>query len=281
MSLGHRETAVALGPHARVAAVLCEPAGGDARGVACLLLNTGVGERIGLQRTNVKVARQLAAQGITSLRLDLSGLGDSPAATDGLHFKDQAMADLRTALDWLQQQRGIDRGLVFGVCSGALNGYLLAQSDRRVVGLALFDLFTEVSVMGRLRLHLADLWGSPLAEWPALIRSKLALRRARQDAAPDMFDSGSTPVVPTREQAAATLHALAARGVDVYMMYSHMCATVCEVPRSGQPFAPTVRCERMDDVDHVITPLAAQHRVLDAVTQWACGVAARHPKAPT
>ena len=49
-----------------------------------LILNAGIVHRIGPFRLNVDIARQLAELGFSTLRMDLSGLGDSGPRTGKL-----------------------------------------------------------------------------------------------------------------------------------------------------------------------------------------------------
>ena len=42
-----------------------------------IILNAGIVHRVGPFRMHVDIARQLAAKGFSTLRMDLSGLGDS------------------------------------------------------------------------------------------------------------------------------------------------------------------------------------------------------------
>ncbi|MGY6207029.1 serine aminopeptidase domain-containing protein [Paraburkholderia strydomiana] len=69
-----RETPVVFGGYV---GVLCEPQRALDAAPAVLFVNTGGVHRIGDSRFTVLMARRLAAQGIASLRMDLSGLGDS------------------------------------------------------------------------------------------------------------------------------------------------------------------------------------------------------------
>jgi hypothetical protein len=45
------------------------------------MFNMGANHRIGPRRINVKLARVLAARGVSSLRFDLGGVGDSETPT--------------------------------------------------------------------------------------------------------------------------------------------------------------------------------------------------------
>lgn len=57
--------------------IVCGPSSVPSGGPTVVFLPTGVGHRVGVGDLWVDLARQCAAEGIRSLRLDLSGLGDS------------------------------------------------------------------------------------------------------------------------------------------------------------------------------------------------------------
>lgn len=105
--------------------------------VACILMNAGVTHRIGPHRLNVKLARHLADLGLTTVRLDLSGLGDSRPEGSTRGFTDQAVSDIRAAMDQVQRMNGMAGFVVSGLCSGAAIGFRAALADPRIVGLRL------------------------------------------------------------------------------------------------------------------------------------------------
>lgn len=101
--------------------ILSEPGEGPTETTALLLLNTGREHRIGTSRMWVRLARRWAAGGFRVLRLDLSGLGDSPAregAPEDRAYAPSAPADVRRAVRALIE-RGATRVAVLGLCSGA------------------------------------------------------------------------------------------------------------------------------------------------------------------
>src|SRR5689334_9669091 len=109
-------------------------AGGESD-ICCLLINSGIVHRIGPHRLNVLIARALAAKSLPSLRFDLSGLGDSRPASSSASYGDQAVADIRAAMDFVERERGSpQRFVIFGICSGAVNAYHAALADSRLVG---------------------------------------------------------------------------------------------------------------------------------------------------
>lgn len=86
-----------------------------------VMTNNGVARSIGPARVWVLWARQLAALGICSLRLDFSGLGDSgvrPGQTAGIHYPVDAIDDLQLVVSDLAT-RLPGPAFALGLCSGA------------------------------------------------------------------------------------------------------------------------------------------------------------------
>lgn len=104
-----------------------------------LILNAGIVHRVGPFRIHVDIARQLAAQGFATLRLDLSGLGDSAARTGKIDIEDRALLDVSDAMDFLEQEMGTNRFTLLGLCSGAYNAHRIAVKDERIVGSVFMD----------------------------------------------------------------------------------------------------------------------------------------------
>jgi pimeloyl-ACP methyl ester carboxylesterase len=296
------ETPLSFGPDGTLVGVLTRPVNGARSTVGCLLLNVGVNPRIGPRRINVKAARELASAGIPCLRFDLSGVGDSRASGGQADFRQQAQLDMRAALDQLQAATGIHQFIVFGICSGAANGMALALADPRVVGLLMFDgyifLTRTVRLQRKLRRWAAfpfnpslrrsfhawnDWMGWARAPLDATARAK-ALGRLWGRAAPQNNDDNGLFNADGPEYDAPDFERdmgkLVARGVDLYLMYS---ATLNAADRDrdllsglrGAPFLEHVRYKHWTDIDHTITMLAAQHKLLEAVRTWALELAAR------
>lgn len=114
-------------------AILARPqaAVGALAGQAVLVLNTGAERRVGPHGQFVAPARRWAAAGATVLRLDLAGLGDSPAALgEDEHrvYPPAALQDVARALAWLRRQPGVQRVTVLGLCSGAFHAFEAAAA---------------------------------------------------------------------------------------------------------------------------------------------------------
>jgi pimeloyl-ACP methyl ester carboxylesterase len=134
-----REEAILLGPHRSLVGIYTPAVPGCAtRGrMAVVLLNAGLIHHVGPNRLYVKLARALAARGITVVRIDSSGIGDSSPRPDHLPAEELGMREPQEILDDLSR-RGHNGFVLCGVCSGAKHA-LLAAGDPRVKGLILIN----------------------------------------------------------------------------------------------------------------------------------------------
>ena len=129
------ERALTFGQASRLHGILCTP-NGPSR-AAVVLVNSGYNPHIGWARMHVTIARQLAQRGISSFRIDCSGLGDSddaPGASEQLIYTDDQLADIRAALDALEP-RDMGPLLLSGRCSGAYAVLQAGAEDARVKGI--------------------------------------------------------------------------------------------------------------------------------------------------
>ena len=82
-----------------------------------LILNAGIVHRVGPFRIHVDISRKLAAAGFSTLRLDLSGLGDSASRTGKLELEDRAELDVSDAMEFLTQTTGQKQFVLLGTCA--------------------------------------------------------------------------------------------------------------------------------------------------------------------
>ena len=273
------EAPVLFGPERHLMGILTS---GDAPApVACLLLNVGVTHRVGPRRLNVKLARQLAQIGVPSLRLDLSGIGDSAAATSRASFREQSIRDLQAAMDEVEARTGIRRFVVLGICSGAANGYWLALNDKRVVGLLMFDGFTYPTA----RTQLLHDWHRLRTTAPRTVIAK-AMRRVKRlfgiatEATPaSIFNAVSDASLPTRQEFGQALESLVDRGVALYLIYSgsllvhHNYHAQLADALEHPAFLNRMRYDYLPEIDHIATPIAAQQQLMAIVCDWVRGIA--------
>ncbi|MGU9981933.1 alpha/beta fold hydrolase [Phreatobacter sp. HK31-P] len=140
-----REEAMTFGEGNRLFGVICQPRAAAPGKPVLLIVNAGRNSHVGWARSSVLLARELAAEGIASLRMDLAGIGDGqdrPGADDTVDAvlyhpaNDAQMAD---AVDLLAA-RGFGQVTVLGACSGAYLALHHAARDPRITGLILVNI---------------------------------------------------------------------------------------------------------------------------------------------
>lgn len=135
-----KEQAHVLGPRQSLVGILSPATPAPQENLPyVVVLNAGIIHRVGPNRMSVTLARELCACGFNVLRFDLSGIGDSDPRPDVLPPVEAAMADLREALDWLEQSRGARQFILVGLCSGADQSIVYCGADARVIGVVLLD----------------------------------------------------------------------------------------------------------------------------------------------
>ncbi|HTB65235.1 MAG TPA: alpha/beta hydrolase [Steroidobacteraceae bacterium] len=134
------EQAILLGPRRTLVGVIARPrVAPDPALPAVVILNTGIVHRVGHNRMYVTLSRMLAAAGRMTVRFDQSGLGDSGPRNDRLPPLAAGLADIKEALDSVQQSYQVSRFVLIGLCSGADQCVLYGHTDPRVVGLVMLD----------------------------------------------------------------------------------------------------------------------------------------------
>jgi len=91
----------------------------------------------------VRLARTLAAEGVPSLRFDLSGVGDSPPRTGTSTMEEVVRRDLGDALDLVGRETGRRDAILMGLCSGATDALHMAGHDSDVRGIVCIDLIGD------------------------------------------------------------------------------------------------------------------------------------------
>jgi dienelactone hydrolase len=204
---------------------------------AIVLSNAGCINRAGPHRTYVKMARRWASLGFDVLRLDLSGIGDSPAAAgerENVTYPTSGIDDLEQAIVAV----GRERVILAGLCSGG--DYAFQLGGRK----------------------------SPLAgAWMLNPRTFCVLDLAAVEAG-----DGSPPTTSVEEVPRA-LRAMAERGVDAFLLVSQNDPGVSYVDahasREMQALAELPKFQRFDlaGADHTFTPVAVQDKVSDLLTE--------------
>lgn len=284
---GFREERVLIGAAHGMAAVFCRPAAGGPARKAVIFLNAGAVHHIGWARMNVAMARQLAAAGIASLRVDLRGIGDSLGAARGL-YEASLQADIAAAVGWLIDA-GIPDVTIFGMCSGAYQAFHAALGDSRIGRLVLVNQLVfnwgpaYAMQFGAWRATKASLVGATaeaaLCEEEDLrdaagVLAKflpLARRLARNSFGALMNLSALAASMAQKNVVADWFGALSRRGTRILLVYSAGDAGLQELDRHMGKDAwralalPNVSRRIIAGADHTLTPAQARRELADAL----------------
>ncbi|MDM9621322.1 oligosaccharide flippase family protein [Rhizobium sp. S96] len=130
---GFEEVPVRFGEQNHLVGIISRPLGAST-GNAVLFLSTAYDRHCGWGRTIANMARDLARQGIISLRFDSANVGDSPPrldAPDQILYAPSQSEDARAAIDFLEgfSHRPL---MLAGRCSGGYLAVRAAADDERV-----------------------------------------------------------------------------------------------------------------------------------------------------
>ena len=269
------ETALSLGSERNIVGVLTRPAGKPRR-VGLLVLNAGVLHHIGPHRLSVKLARHAAGNGYAALRFDLAGLGDSRTPRAGVPHSEQALADMRAVMDDVQRSQGIDAFALFGICSGAEHAYAAALADERVAAIFMVDGYVYPTLKGRLIDLASRLRGLTVTRIARRVL-RLLPRAGSMDASRPEHEPEPPLRPPPPDRFAADMQQLVDRGVRIAMLFSvnAQCSYADQMRDAfvRHRFMSRVACHHAPEMDHVITPLAAQERLLTLIDEWLGGIA--------
>lgn len=246
--------------------------------VVALLTNSGVIPRSGPHRMNVHLARRLAAQGIPSVRFDMSGLGDSRRTASTLPVVEQWVADTRSVMDAAQARFGCARFMMVGFCSGAEVAHLVALEDPRLRAILLWDLYAYPTAESRTRtffykLRRAGLMGTVRKAGERLLGA-FRSRSVDGDGGNVSGRAVEVSLVPPREVFGQRIQTLSDGGVELLFVY---CGGEPEwFNHAGQfkgmfgqfPFHEKVAFHYLEVSDHLITTRTAQQAFLAMTDDW-------------
>jgi alpha/beta superfamily hydrolase len=296
------ESPIYFGPEGRLFGIVSRPTGAGRRTTGILLANSGSVARTGPNRLYVTLAREWAALGYTVLRMDLSGIGDSPLHGDGQEnhpYPNFASEDLEHGVLALRMC-GVDRIVIGGLCSGAHASFHAGLRVAGIDGLMMINPIVfywkptdslDVAawmnyVETRHYQHSARQWKS----WARLLRgdvdvsyvARIGVTRAQEllRAKQASFLRRFRNETEEPENAARDLERLASAGTDVLLVFS-----------TGEPgldflrvnYArelkrlekhPAFTLHEMTDANHTFTALGARLRAIALMTEH---LLARHP----
>lgn len=281
-----KEKALLLGGKKTLLSILCEPdAAPPSDRPIFIILNAGIVHRVGPHRKSVKLARALAREGFRCLRLDLSGIGDSPPRRDAQSFAESAIADIGEVLDDLTALFGPTGFVLFGLCSGADNALEMAKRDKRIVGTVMIDGVAYRNPRYYLE-HYGRLLNRPKA-WlnfgkraatKVVTKTVGKLPLIKTDAKP--VEAQPLPIADyvrefaSREVVSEQIQGLVDRGVKMYWLYTAGMSIYYNHERQffdnfkSVDFKGRIDHDYFANADHTFTELNTQRMLLDAVVRW-------------
>jgi alpha-beta hydrolase superfamily lysophospholipase len=234
---GRSEETLVFGEQHPLVGILSRPSQKSEK-PALILLNAGAVYRIGPHRLYVSLARRLAELGFPVLRMDLSGIGDSPAAPgceEAARYPRHAIDDVRAAVIAVEKTLGGRRCIVGGIASGADIAFQVACEEPRVAGAILINPYTfgahdleMIERYKRARYYQDSLFRA--SSWKKALRGQVDFRRAIGMVLPKVTDVVKRRVgellrpaeadSSTENSVAHRMLAMVGRGVDTLMIAS-------------------------------------------------------------
>lgn len=273
-----REKVLRFGVERGLTGILAEPAERRDGGPGVVLLNSGILHHVGPSRIYVDLARNLAAEGLITLRFDYSGIGDSEPRKDSLPFVQSAPVETQAAMDLLQKKFGLEDFWLIGLCSGADMAFKVAGLDERVTAIIQLDPYAY-----RTRSYYVRRYGPKLLNPMSYVRSVQGRRRnaqvAKERESEEHQETYTAPeyrrIFPPREEVEAQLDALLKRDVRMLNIFSdgqsehinHGAQYAAAFP--DLDFRDRLTVEYISHAEHTFTDLGDQERIQAAVVSWA------------
>ncbi|HET7866987.1 MAG TPA: alpha/beta hydrolase [Burkholderiaceae bacterium] len=214
---------------------------GEGAQPAVLMLNSGSVHHIGPNRLWVRLARDWAGRGVTVLRLDISGIADSPpqpGAEENVVYSRQAASDVAAALAYLRSL-GATECHAMGLCSGGYHALKAAMAGQDIASATMVNPLTFYWKEGTQMSDLKDYEVSGLAakfrsklftttSWKKLLRGKVDVRIVAQVAwrrlwsfvYPHALELARVLHLPLRNDLARDLGSTARKGVRLQFIFA-------------------------------------------------------------
>lgn len=281
---------VAVSPGDGIFGVLARPAS-SRPDRALLILNAGAVHHIGVSRFDVGFSRRMAASGMQVLRVDLTGIGDSPAregAVENATYGAGGVKDIGICVSWLRA-RGARELIIGGMCSGASHALRAALAGQAIdaaylINCGVFMPRPEFDLVGDRRFVDIAHYGKSvksIRSWRKLLGGRVDLRKAASAAAWKIALEGKGALrngarrigVPLRGDLGRGFATLVRRGVKIHFLYSGNDPGLIRLGLEAGPLIPRyVRTghfsmRTFDGANHTFTQRWAQAALLLALQQ--------------
>jgi hypothetical protein len=289
-----KESIINFGKYNNLLGIITEPSIRKSNSQIILLLNAGLVYRIGTNRINVKIARELAKSGYISFRFDFPGIGDrSKITVNNESCKSSYCNSCVEAMDFIEKTYGENKFIVIGLCNGANIGFETAIFDSRITGIfSINGLIKTVNFEKHMakayftitmRLYLKNIFIPQ--KWLHLFRGENSILSGLRAKIMSLF-SGKSVKTEVQESDYSELNeindydvinkyeSMINRGVNIFFLFSSG-SNIYEVYKStiGRKLKKYCKqgkiiLETTRDVDHTYTPVWSQNLILDRVNNW-------------
>jgi dienelactone hydrolase len=273
-----RETPITVPvPGGRMRAVLTQPVSAREADLTVVFFSGGADRRTGPNRLWVSAARRWAADGVSAVRIDPSGVGDGDGDASAwselrTHYSDSQVRDAVALLDAVERRGAPARFMLVGFCSGAYRSMQIALREHRVVGVCAIGLpffhWTWWAV------NIRDNWLAMRERKPTDGRLRLAALGVLQPTLRVLVRVHHRVVrlaQPLPNRGERMLRALGGRGVEVALLLKGNSFAYEQVTaprrRSRLGRVGSLRIERLPGDDQRFRPLACQSFVNRALDQ--------------
>jgi hypothetical protein len=176
------------------------------------------------------------------------------------------VGEIREAMDFLQQSKGIDYFVLYGLCSGADNAYRIAVVDERVCGGVLLEGYTYPTARYYLKRHVPKLIN------PAFWAGKLK-RMAQEEENGEPRDVSYHWTLPPKAQVEQELKMLVERGARLLLVYAgnNRNYNYCEQFRDAFPkvdFRDCLQLKYFERSDHNVSMQSDKEQLITLVGDW-------------
>lgn len=294
-----RERPCRFGADGQFFGIITEPLRpqGERARTAILFVSVGSNLHVGPNRMYVTQARALASLGFVCLRMDIGGVGESPPTAghrENHLYARHSVGDVREAIRMLREQLQISQVVLTGVCSGAYLSYHAATEDSGIASVILINpqTFTwregdSLELKSRHTIKAMSFYRSRIYDWEtwrrlltgqinvriimagvvANLRKKWKLRLERAIQRDDSAAEGKP------QDVRATFQRMMKGGTNVFLLYSANDGGLNELETQLGENAKALqkhsrfKFQIVEGADHTFTPLWAQRRLLDLVSQ--------------
>ena len=254
---------------------------GGCSDMAAICITAGLLHHVGPHRLHVLLARALAKQGISTLRFDLSGIGDSAIRTDDLIANEVPVQEINDAIEMLET-RGFTRFILFGICSGAMRAAKAALGNPKITGIILVntggdDGSAEIDPGPAAQFYLRkSLWN--LSAWKNLFTGKVkyrALFYILWSAVIKKFKVDNKPSTSVEEVLSSRIQPYIQQGTSLLLVLSDRHAQIYELYKQAYDNLQSAQFKILvyPNTDHLFTSLSEQQNLIDRICQWSAELA--------